>query len=154
NWLRQDGHQYPEYRTIRPGFDQVLAEFREFLIEERPRHLQAGHWQFRPNQWEVIYVNHFPKGTVWNTLAESVGLFRVGPLLQEAPGGTSLENFNGEWHYEIPPKRGRLHVRLQHGYLKSEVFILSLTARGPISDATGEALDLHQGLNLGHETVV
>lgn len=157
NWLGQEGQHYPEYREVRPAFDQALEAFRQFLWKERPSDLQPNQWDFRPNQWEVTYVNHLPKGSVWNRLADCAELFRLRPLLETAPGGTTQESFGGEWHYEIPSKRGRLHAQLQHARLRSpesaEVLILNLTARGPIGENKGE-LDLDQGLNLGHEVVV
>ena len=158
NWLRQEGRKYPEYRELRPAFDRALEAFRQFLLEERPGDVQPEQWVFRPNQWEVSYVNHIPRGPVWNRLADCAELFRVRPLLETTPGGTMLESFGGEWHYEIPPKRGRLHVHLQHGRLPSpestELLILNLTARGPIGDNKEGGLDLDEGLNLGHNVVV
>jgi len=151
NWLGQSGGKYPHYREVRQAFHRALDEFSRFLAEE----LRAG---LQPNQWEMTYVNHLPKGTVWNELEDCAELFRTRPLLQSGLGGTRLESFGGEWRYEIPPQKGRLHVQLKHGRLASpqgrEVLILTLTARGPIGNNEGQGLDLEKGLDLGHEVVV
>ena len=59
----------------------------------------------------------------------------------------------------IPPERGRLHIKWQHGLKdkpeKREILILTLTARGGL-EAAGEADDsrLKEGLDLGHEVIV
>lgn len=147
NWLGQGGTTYPHYAAVKQAFDGVQQEFTRFLSDEKLGELQ-------PNQWEVTYVNHLVKGTVWNELADCSAAFRVGPLLNASPGGTKLETFGGEWHYEIPKEKGRLHVQLRHGKLAPEegpeVLILTLTARGPVN----EEQNLSDGLNCGHETIV
>lgn len=147
NWLGQGGTTYPHYEAVRKAFDSVQQEFTKFLSDEKLGEL-------RPNQWEVTYVNHLPKGSVWNELADCAAAFKVGPLINSSPGGTKLENFAGEWHYEIPSHKGRLHVQLRHGKLAQadgpEVLILTLTARGPV----GEEQSWGAGLDLGHETIV
>ena len=152
NWLGKDGGEYPRYKnTIRPGFDKALATLKEFLAEESIGELKL-------NQWEVTYVNHLLKGTVWNEPADWAGLF---PSLAAPSAGTRaarLESFGGHWHYEIEPQRGRLHVELQHGRGASpdapEMLEMKLTARGPIGAGEDEGLNVDQGLNLGHETIV
>ncbi len=146
NWMkRSDADEYPRYSTIRPQFDERLTEFERFIREE---HLG----ELRRNQWEVTYVNHFPKNTVWHEADDWAGLFRGRlPQLGASPG-VRLETFDGNWHYEIPPQRGRLHVNLQHGQRagsSSEVLIMTLTARGPLANG-----DLGAGLDLGREAIV
>ncbi len=59
NWLGEVGGPYPHYETVRSQFGRVLDQFIGFIAQE-----QAG--DFRPNQWEVTYLNHIPQGTVWN----------------------------------------------------------------------------------------
>ena len=61
NWLGEGGREYPRYeQKVRDGFVWALQCFIDFVIRE-----ELG--DFRPNQWEVTYLNHIPKGTVWNT---------------------------------------------------------------------------------------
>ncbi len=152
NWL---GHrkrkEYPRYSKIKPEFEQALKQFRNFITE-------TGMGELVPNQWEITYVNHVPKGTVWETPEEWGKVFRSLPGLAVVPGGTQLEGLGGYWHFEIIPQRGRLHVELKHGYLSSseheEVLIMKLTARGPIDSSDDPDAGIDKGLNLGHETIV
>ena len=148
NW-RKRGSDYPSYRNIRPEFDRQLAQFADFVSE-------ATLGKLEPNQWEMTYVNHIEKGTLWNG-PEDWG--NVLPVLYNGGAGfptPRFESFGGEWHLVIEPNRGRLHVAIRHGKVGkpegSEVLVLQLTARGPIDEEKG--WDLDSGLKLGHETIV
>jgi hypothetical protein len=73
----------------------------------------------------------------------------------EVGGGLQVEAFNGEWHYEIVPQRGRLHIAPALGKFRDKPepgLTLQMTARGPISREEG--FDLGSGLDRGHEAVV
>lgn len=156
NWLRQPGAEYPRYeKTIRPAFIEVLKALRTFVANE-----SLG--ELRLNQWEVTYVNHFPKGSVWNTPNDWAGLFRSLPVSPSSADVACLETFAGAWHYEIPPRRGRLHVEVRHGVSPppehEQALKMKLTARGPMcSGANGNAENGAaecDGLDLGRETIV
>ncbi len=150
NWLGLHGGPYPRYKNVRPAFDKIWDQFKQFL---ESRSLDAP----KPNQWEVTYVNSMPKGTVWKDpldwgkLLPGLG----GPAI--SPNGVALESFGGEWHFEIPPQRGRLHVKVhpgkQGGPDGDEILRMDLTARGPVSENGGGA-SLDAGLELGHRTIV
>jgi len=150
NWLGQGGEQYPRYREVRPEFDRALGLLRRFLVEEQLGVLQ-------PNQWEVTYVNHIPKGSVWDSPADWTRVFRLPVALSDCTHGLTLESLGGTWHYVIEPCKGRLHVQLQHGRSGNEagpeVVTLNLTARGSTNPEEGGS-DLDKGLDLGHETIV
>jgi uncharacterized protein (TIGR04255 family) len=147
NWLRGNpqpaGGSYPHYPEIRNEFNHLNERFLDFIKTKN-----LGEMKF--NQWEVTYVNHLPKGSVWNTPADWSSLFCQLPGIRGSPNSpVTLESLSSEWHFEIPPKRGRLHVHLRHGLSDNvEVLILTLTARGPVRDG------LQQGLNLGREVIV
>ena len=151
NWIGQPGQEYPRYSTVRPEFDRVLSGFGELVAEH-----DLG--ELVPNQWEVTYVNHMPRGTVWNAPADWPMVFRSLPGLAVVPEGMCLEGFGGHWHFEIQPQRGRLHVELQHAFVegpeKKEVLALKLTARGPISKEADAMAPIDSGLNLGHDAIV
>lgn len=148
NWLGHEGGEYPRYKSVRAEFDKLLEEFRRFVREESLGHLQ-------PNQWEVTYVNHLPKGTVWAKSSEWPELFRRLIVFPDKLASTQLESFGGEWHYRIEPQRGRLHVNLQHGRRKdTEVLVLTLTARGPVDERDPKGTSLDDGLNFGREAIV
>jgi uncharacterized protein (TIGR04255 family) len=152
NWLGKDGGQYPHYANVRAEFDRQLAHFRSFVTD-----LALG--ELRPNQWEVTYLNHIPRGTVWQTPADWPMLLAGLPAPFSEPASTRLESAAGEWHYEIPPQLGRLHVQLTHGKRSAgsddgELLQLTLTARGPVSGATDLWTQLSDGLDLGHRVIV
>lgn len=147
NWIGQGGQHYRRYAIVRPAFDRIFASFAEFLSRERMDPV-------RPNQWEVTYVNHIPKGTVWSDPADWPKLFvgLVGTGMRAT--AVQLESLNGSWHFEIPKQRGRLHVDLKHAKPaekdSDEVLRLTLTARGPIDEST----QLSDGLDLGRRVIV
>lgn len=147
NWIGRGGQDYPRYGFVRPAFDQVYAGFRQFLSGENLGPIS-------PNQWEVTYVNHIPRGSVWNDPTDWAKLFNG--LIGSARRITEvrLESLAGAWHFEIPEKRGRLHVDLKHAKLTdtvtNEVLRLTLTARGPID----QKACLSEGLDLGRRVIV
>lgn len=151
NWLGLGGEKYPRYDEIRPEFDEVLKQFEHFLTDHKLGELQ-------PNQWEVTYVNHIPKGTVWKEPNDWQDVFRQLPSVIDCPESVELESCAGEWHFEIKPQVGRLHIQLGHGRSSVEnsedLLRLRLTARGPIGGTEGNGLDLGQGLDLGREIIV
>jgi uncharacterized protein (TIGR04255 family) len=159
NWIKTEGQPYPRFSILRPEFDDYFAKFQSFVEAEG-----EGKWVLNVNQWEVTYVNHVPKGSVWSN---PDGWPSVFPMLTHS--GTRIdigdfESFEGEWQYVLPSKRGRLHVNLKHGKLKQgklgkkkesdqdqEVLIFTLTARGPVGK---DSFDLSQGLELGRNAIV
>lgn len=151
NWVGCAGGPYPRYSKLRPEFDAILAEFRDFLARE-------GVEELRPNQWEVTYVNHIPKGSVWNEPQDWKDVFVGLPSVWGQPSSIQLESFGGEWHFVIAPQRGRLHIQLAHARAGSpegeEVLRLNLTARGPIAEGADGGLSLSDGLDLGRQTIV
>lgn len=149
NWLDKPGGSYPRYeKCIKPEFEEHWGRFRAFLKDN-------GLSPPEVNQWEVTYVNHIKKGTVWDLPSDWSGVF-PGIL-----GGTqtndvaALESLAAQWHFEIPPRRGRLHVQLIHGkggqHGANELLRVDLTARGPVE---GAILQLYDGLDLGRKTIV
>jgi len=100
NWLGQKGGKYPRYNDVRENFLWALQRFIEFVATEK-----LG--DFRPNQWEVKYLNHIPKGTVWNAPGDW-DFFRPLGGVPTIEGLIQGESFVGEWHFIIPEQRGRL----------------------------------------------
>ena len=151
NWLRQPEVVYPRYSTIQPEFLDALKSFLAFI--ER-----TGLGTPEPNQWEVTYVNHMPRGTVWEAPEDWPGVFNGLPGVAAVPERLRLQGLGGHWHYEIKEKLGRLHVEVGHGHLappdKKEVITMKLTARGPIEKSEDHAGSVERGLTLGHDIVV
>lgn len=156
NWRGYEGGAYPRYGAIRPEFDALWKEFRDFLSRESVGDVIA-------NQWEVTYVNHIPKGSVWTRADDWRGVIVGLPIPATSPDPMlSLDSFNGEWHYVIGDEAGRVHVNILHGRTADiagsrpeiEILRVMITARGPIGDTTRKGLSLDHGLDLGHEAVV
>lgn len=150
NWLGTKGTKYRRYTSVRPAFDETFELFINFLKAESLGTIQ-------PNQWEVTYVNHMPKGSVWNNPEDWFALFPSllgsAPTLPTGP----LESFSTKWHFEIKPKHGRLHIDLEHGRESAsetkegkEMLKMTLTARGPVNGKC----QLGQGLDLGRIAIV
>ena len=149
NWLGAPGIEYPSYESVRPEFDDQWKRFREFVIANTKENV------VRPNQWEILYVNHLPRGSVWNDLSD---LPQALTFLRHPDfSGTSLipDGLFGEWRFEIPPEKGRLYVKLRmkkpedkEGDL--QCVVLTLTARGHIGEVSPT---LNEGLALGHATI-
>jgi uncharacterized protein (TIGR04255 family) len=149
NWLGSNGAEYARYEQIRPEFNAHIDLFRQFLSEEELP-------QIRANQWEVTYINHLPRGTVWNSVDDWSKVFKFQAVPPSELNQCRLETIGSQWTYEIPPRRGRLRIKLQHARSSNdkEILQLTLTARGPLGE-TEESLDTHEaGLDLGHEVVV
>lgn len=148
NW-RKRGSDYPSYETLRPEFDRRFDRFVRFTRE-------AGLGEPKPNQWEMTYVNHIEKGTLWRQPEDWPNVLPDFYAPLRGVCGQRFESFGGEWHLVIEPTRGRLHVAVQHAKISepagTEVLVLQLTARGPIDEKKGWSLDA--GLKLGHETIV
>ena len=149
NW-RKRGSTYPRFKILFPEFTSSLDGFRAFLQTARLNDII-------PNQWEVTYVNHVPRGELWSSLDDWQRIFPdLSPRFSGSSQETRLESVSGEWHFEIMPERGRLHVSVQHAKLgdgKQEVLVVQLTARGPIDPDRSE-WDLVSGLHLGHGVLV
>ena len=148
NW-RKRATDYPRFEVTFPEFVSAFGKFQGFIRD-------AGLGPLSINQWEVSYVNHIPRGDLWESPSDwnrvLPTLFPRGPSSEYV----SFESCSGEWHHVIQPKRGRLHVAVQHGKPRvgnDEVLILQLTARGPV-DTEKSGWDLEAGLRLGHEVIV
>jgi uncharacterized protein (TIGR04255 family) len=146
NWQKKDA-EYPRYRNVRAAFDAYFARFQQFARDAKLGALV-------PNQWEITYVDHIPRGDLWQTPADwhnvLPGLLAPEPNIEGVP----LENVGGEWHFEIAPRRGRVHVNVQSGRntdTAEPVLMLQTTARGAVGPPL--APDLNAGLDLGHEAV-
>lgn len=153
NWLGEGGKEYPRFDSVYEGFSIYLSKFREFLES-------FGLGAFRPNQWDLTYVNNIPKGQIWKSPDD----WHFFKLLGKSPGDAFLrsETFNGEWKFEIPGEKGRLYASWQHAkHLNSssensEFVRLELTARGglPTTAANTFESQIEEGLKTGRAAIV
>ena len=146
NWLGHGGGEYPRFSALRDLHRKVGEGFAEFVTGR-------GYDPPVPNQWELSYVNHLPRGSVWETPADWAGLFRL-PAPTAPTDRAALENFSGRWRFQLPEQAGRVHVRIEHesadGDGRDERLAFVLTARGPASSDA----EVAEGLERGHAAIV
>ena len=149
NWQKQS-NCYPSYKTLIVEFEGAFKAFENFVSSHMLGPLAL-------NQWELTYVNSFPRFEYWDTPADwpkvLPGLF--GNLFASEGLGIELEHRAAQWSYEIIPKQGRLHISAQpstRGDHAQDTLLLQITARGPI-EKDGIS-DLRTGLDLGHDVAV
>jgi uncharacterized protein (TIGR04255 family) len=148
NWRKRERH-YPSYDDSILFFEKAWADFKEFCAKSEIH-------EPKPNQWEMTYVNHIPKGDLWSSVLDWKNVIPdlwIPAARAEEP---LLENINSNWRFNIGHGLGRLHISLAHIMLPGEegreAIRLDLTARGPI-DNESEA-NVRQGLDLGHSAIV
>ena len=151
NWRKRAGF-YPSYKKLIAEFEVAFVRFQSFIEG-------AGLGRVLPNQWELTYVDSFPKGEAWATPADwprfLPGLFSEPLPTDDLGVELTLDHRAAEWSYEIRPKLGRLHIAANYGRrddASTEALLLTLTARGPV---TGDGVaSLRAGLDVGHQAAV
>jgi uncharacterized protein (TIGR04255 family) len=127
NWRRlKSDDEYPRYAKLYPQFVKSWKLFTSFINESNLGTLE-------PNQYELTYVNHIPRGEGWVNLADIENVFpeflcKVGERFLPEP-----ENIAWRKIYRLPKDSGRLHVSLRLAVsreLSNRIMILDLTARG------------------------
>ena len=147
NWRKVGEHdQYPRYEQVRQGFDRDFAEFTSFIASHDLGRILV-------NQCEVTYINHIVAGESWQSHADIDKVFAVcnqtqGPIPGRAEGVAIRARY--PIHDDAGRFCGRLHASIQSVQRLSDgspMFLLELTARGQIGDAT-------QFFDLGREWIV
>ena len=149
NW-RKRGEFYPSYKRLVSEFEDMWSCFTAFAEKTSLGKLVL-------NQWELTYIDAFPKDEYWRTPADWSDFLPAlfSKLFPTDSLDIVLEHRAAEWSYEIQPKRGRLHISAQSGRSqgdKRDALLLQMTARGPIGK--GGAETLRTGLDWGHDAVV
>src|SRR5262249_49813023 len=143
NWQRR-GAGYPSFRRVFEAFERYFGRF-ETLVKDR----KLG--SVLPNQWEVTYVDRVPPGELWRHPGEWHKVI-PGLISPTPPGAGALDGVNGEWHFNLPDQRGRVHIAVGQGVPDKPggepALVMRTTVRGPVGDAP--AGDWREGLELGH----
>lgn len=149
NWRKRAGF-YPSYKRLISEFEEMFARLAAFV--ER-----TGVGKLALNQWELTYIDAFPKEEYWTTPADWAtflpGLF--GQLFSTDGLGLVMEHRAAEWSFEIQPQRGRLHIAAGPGRFgddQRDALLLQMTARGPLDKGGSDAL--RAGLDLGHKVAL
>jgi uncharacterized protein (TIGR04255 family) len=148
NWVKKDDSHYPGFEGVKALFDRAYNAFDSFM-----RDSELG--SIKPMLWEVTYVDHVPRDTVWDSLADLPkvfpGLFGHG----RSSYGTN-ELVDSTWGWSLPEQRGHLQVSVQsvRGGLDSrqEILLVRSTARGNFRANNKFSLD--EALKFGRSSVV
>lgn len=145
NW-RKRHEDYPRFGERLADFQTLWNSWARFCSE-------SGIGELAPNQWEISYYNHVPRGTLWESPSDWSSI--LPGLLKTTTESEHLrfEYQDGEWHFELPPERGRLHISLQRASVDGEHLLRwTQTARGPLeSDSWSE---VESGLRTGHSAII
>lgn len=154
NWRKtSDQDAYPRYDDwVRPRFIEQFDKFLSFLREE-----QVG--DFRPNQCEVIYVNHIASGQGWTKHSDLDKVFVGWSSSYGRNVSLELETVQLACQHTINDDSGgflgRLHVGIESVFRKADdhpLFVMTLTARGkPLSSDREGVLGF---LDLGRHQIV
>lgn len=148
NWRKMaTAPEYPSFAVLCDEFMTLLGTFCAFADA-------VGTPSLEFNQWEVVYVNHIPKGPLWSSVQDWDQVLNFFSIPDGRPGAPQCDTFAGQWVLELPSRRGRLHIAVQHGKAENaagaELMVLQLTARGP----TSSDRSLEADLEIGHEAIV
>lgn len=149
SWLKSDDSPCPKFELLTVELRSIMDRFVTFLKESDGGDIQA-------NLWEVQYINVIHSGTLWN---EPNDWHRVLPLFFPSHHGTwddcRFSTFDGDWHYEIAPKQGRIHARVAKMIVNQQVdnpvLFYHLTARGEVGGMSG-VREWERGLEIGHRS--
>ncbi|RPI79723.1 MAG: TIGR04255 family protein [Desulfobacteraceae bacterium] len=138
NWRKMgEEESYPRYIKVIETFKAYFTLFRNFLKEEKLPNIN-------PSQCELTYINHIPKGEGWETVSD------INNVLNDLNWGSKNNRFfpepqfmNWQTGFELPNKKGRLHVKLDFANRKTDnqpLFILEITVRGLGEDRSEDAI--------------
>ena len=147
--FRRHADNCPTFEKVREQFGSVMSALAEFSSK-----YELG--RLMPDLWSLTYVNAIPTGELWKTAADWHKIFPT--LFSAVPpshAGCEWSSFDGEWHLVIPPKFGRIHVKVMKSVAnrtKDIALLMVLTASGEIGE--GGVANWQQGLDLAHDTAV
>lgn len=145
NW-RKRGQSYPRFPERLAKFKALWESWCDFCNRLNLGTVQA-------NQWEVTYFNHIPSAELWNSVRDWHSLL---PGLCSDVVDTellSVDSCEVQWHFEIRPRRGRLHVRVNRAIVDNKpVLVWVQTSRG--KPETMDWTGLEAGLQIGHDAII
>jgi len=143
-WNRNNP-QAPRYASVKTEFMALFDNLNEFATV-------ASLGPVQPNLWEVHYVNQIPPGRLWSEPRDWHRVFpTLFPSTDPSISGFRFATYSGEWHFEIQPEKGRVHVRVAKMVMNQSAtptLYLSLLARGEIGSKNSD--DLVTGMETGH----
>ena len=147
NWKKQSD-DYPSYDALVPEFRTLLHTFESFAAE--------GHLgELAYNQWEVVYVDQFKKGEMWESARDWGKIFpglSMPPVSINQVPRTNDETMSADWRFSLAGQLGRLYISLKQVRIppsNDEVLNITFVARGPVTASQS----WEQGLDNGHDAI-
>jgi uncharacterized protein (TIGR04255 family) len=145
SWNRSKPNS-PTFADIHRDFESIFLSFQKFTQEAFSTDLQV-------NLWDTTNINVIPAGPLWENPGEWCNVLPA--FFPSAPPGcqdVQFATYDGDWHFEIQPKRGRIHVRVAKMVVNKDpipVLFLMLTSRGQTTTGKWRA-----DLDFGHNSCV
>jgi len=146
NWKKGVG-PYPTFAVLLPEFRELLQMFGTFSADE-------GLGALTFNQWEIIYVDQFRKGELWNSPRDwnkILSGFGV-PVAPREHIDFGSELMSTDWRFNLVVNLGRMYISARQQRIppsEQEVLNVTFTARGPVTpEQTWE-----QGFTVGHDSL-
>lgn len=145
NW-RHRGQDYPRYNHIRNNYDSVRNTITKFFSE-----FNLG--EIEPIEFELTYINHIPKGQIWDTMNDLPRIFsdfkwkKTQKLFLPIP-----EKLAWNIEFALPEHNGHLIVNLKQAIRtvdKAPLLVFELKAQG-----IGEKESVREWFDLAHEWIV
>lgn len=146
NWKKQAG-DYPSFEILVPEFRTMLHAFESFAAE-------AHFGTLAYNQWEVVYVDQFKKGEMWESARDWSKIFpglSMPPVSINQVPSTKDETMSADWRFSLAGQRGRLYISLRQVRVppSDEVLNVTFVARGPVTASQS----WEQGFDIGHDAI-
>ncbi|MBN1972461.1 MAG: TIGR04255 family protein [Sedimentisphaerales bacterium] len=145
NWRKlKTQDEYPRYNNLYPKFQEYWSSFITFIKD-----MNLG--SVEPDQYELTYVNHIPRGDGWVDISKLEDVFKHIQPNVNTDFLPKPENVSWRFSYVLPNNSGRLHVSIRIAVNKesnNQIIIFDLTARGFIPDK------IDSWFGMAHEWIV
>ncbi len=148
NWMKRDETDYPGYSRVKELFEQTFDALRRFVAEH-----DLG--VVAPNLWEVTYIDHIFKDTVWSSYADIPDVF-PSLLGRGAPSLETLrcEGVSANLAWSDADSKIRLRISLNTAKTSDNPVRDLLFVRSVARGLIGEGENLAGALDFGRATVV
>ena len=145
NWRKlKSDDKYPRHKKLYPKFLESWKLFSLFINE-----LDMG--ALEPNQYELTYVNHIPRGEGWVNVIDIEKIFPEFQCKTKDRFLPEPENVFWQKIFRLPNDTGRLYTSLRLAMSKEskdQIMIFDLTARGFIPN------EMDEWFGIAHEWIV